>query len=122
MCWRPALVNVYAKQAWPFITAALAAAHVGDYSLIRAEADFFYGREEDGSYSPFTDATTRCALEQDYTRNVLPILESGRAFVEPVRPFLVEQRHVEFPGPFPIEPRGAYDGPFETRDSAPTTS
>ncbi len=118
-----ALVNVYAKQAWPFITAALAAAQAGDYSLIRAEADFFYGREEDGSYSPFTDRYYALgALEQDYTRNVLAYLEAGEHSWNLFDHFWLNSGYVELPwGLFPIEPRGAYDGPFETRDSAPTT-
>ena len=34
-------LNIYAKQAWPFLAGDLAAAQAGDLSLIRQEVDFF---------------------------------------------------------------------------------
>ena len=118
-----ALINVYAKQAWPFITAALAAAEQGDYSLIRQEADFFYGLLEDGSYDPFTDRYFALgALEQDYTKNVFAYLEAGEHSWSLFDHFWLNSGYVELPwGLFPVEPRGAYYGPFQAAASAPTT-
>jgi pimeloyl-ACP methyl ester carboxylesterase len=118
-----ALINVYAKQAWPFITAALAAAAEGDYSLIRAEADFFYFLLEDGTYDPATDRYYALgALEQRYPRNLLVYLEAGEHSWNLFDHFWFNSGYVELPwGQFPVDPRGAYYGPFRAARSAPTT-
>jgi pimeloyl-ACP methyl ester carboxylesterase len=50
-----ALTDLYAKQFWPYIAAALAAAQAGDYAPIRGEADISYGRNPDGTYDPGLD-------------------------------------------------------------------
>jgi pimeloyl-ACP methyl ester carboxylesterase len=118
-----ALINLYAKQAWPFLTAALAAAEQGDYSLIRLEADLFYGVLDDGSYDPFTDRYFALgALEQDYPRNVFIYLEAGEHSWNLFDHFWFNSGYVELPwGLFPVDPRGAYYGPFRAAGAAPTT-
>ena len=121
-CSAAAFANVYAKQAWPFL-AALAAAQAGDFSLIRQEADFFYFLEEDGTYNPLTDRYFALgALEQRYTRDVFTYIEAGEHSWNLFDHFWMNSGYVELPwGLFPIKPRGAYYGPFEVRQSAPTT-
>jgi pimeloyl-ACP methyl ester carboxylesterase len=118
-----ALVNLYAKPAWPFLTAALAAAEAGDYSLIRQEVDFFYGLLEDGTYDPAGDRYYALgALEQSYPRNVFTYIEAGEHSWNLFDHFWYNSGYVELPwGLFPINPRGAYYGPFDNRRSAPTT-
>ena len=118
-----AAINVYAKQAWPFLAAALAAAQAGDYSLIRQEADFFYGRLENGTYDPGLDRYFALgALEQRYPRGVSPYVEAGEHSWNLFDHFWWNSGYVELPwGLFPIDPRGAYYGPFESSASAPTT-
>lgn len=118
-----ALGLIYAKQAWPFLAAALSAAQAGDYSVIRAEADAFYGLLEDGTYDPGGDRYYALgALEQRYPRNVFVYLEAGEHSWNLFDHFWWNSGYVELPyGLFPVDPRGAYYGPFENRDSAPTT-
>jgi pimeloyl-ACP methyl ester carboxylesterase len=50
-----AMLAMYAKQLWPFLVQALQEAHNGDGTTFRLLADFFYGRNDDGSYSPGGD-------------------------------------------------------------------
>jgi pimeloyl-ACP methyl ester carboxylesterase len=118
-----AAITLYAKQAWPVLAAALAAAQAGDYSLIRQLVDFFYGREEDGTYDPGLDRYFALgALEQRYPRNLSTYLEAGEHSWKLFDHFWWNSGYVELPwGLFPINPRGAYYGPFESSASAPTT-
>jgi pimeloyl-ACP methyl ester carboxylesterase len=46
---------MYAKQLWPLLVQALQEAHNGDGTTFRLLADFFYGRNDDGTYSPGGD-------------------------------------------------------------------
>jgi pimeloyl-ACP methyl ester carboxylesterase len=50
-----AVLAMYAKQLWPFLVQALQEAANGDGTTFRLLADFFYGRNDDGSYSPGGD-------------------------------------------------------------------
>ena len=116
-------LNIYAKQAWPFLAADLAAAQAGDLSLIRQEVDFFYGLLDDGSFDPFTDRYFALgAIEQRYPRNLFTYLEAGEHSWNLFDHFWWNSGYVELPyGLFPVHPRGAYYGPFENRRSSPTT-
>lgn len=113
----------HAKQAWPFLAADLAAAQAGNLSLIRQEVDFFYGLLDDGSFDPFTDRYFALgALEQRYPRNLFTYLEAGEHSWNLFDHFWWNSGYVELPyGLFPVDPRGAYYGPFENRRSSPTT-
>jgi pimeloyl-ACP methyl ester carboxylesterase len=117
------LVNLYSKYSWPFLTAALAAAQAGDYSLIRKEADSCYGLIEDDTYDPIADRYFALgALEQRYGHNLLDYLEAGEHSWNLFDHFWWNSGYVELPyGLFPINPRGAYYGPFDNPNSAPTT-
>jgi pimeloyl-ACP methyl ester carboxylesterase len=118
-----AVLNIYAKQAWPFLAADLAAAQAGNLSLIRQEVDFFYGLLDDGSFDPFTDRYFALgALEQRYPRNLFTYLEAGEHSWNLFDHFWWNSGYVELPyGLFPVDPRGAYYGPFENRRSSSTT-
>jgi pimeloyl-ACP methyl ester carboxylesterase len=50
-----ATLAMYAKQLWPLLVQALQEAHNGDGTTFRLLADFFYGRNDDGTYSPGGD-------------------------------------------------------------------
>src|SRR4051812_21260055 len=73
-----AVQMVYAKQLWPLLALALEMAQGGDGTGIRAIADFFYGRNPNGSYDPFSDrffAITAADLR--YPRTVDPFITAG---------------------------------------------
>ena len=62
------------------------------------------------------------ALEQRYTRDVFTYIEAGEHSWNLFDHFWLNSGYVELPwGLFPIKPKGAYYGPFEVRQSAPTT-
>ena len=50
-----AVLAMYAKQLWPLLVEALQEAHNGDGTTFRLLADFFFGRNDDGTYSPGGD-------------------------------------------------------------------
>ena len=118
-----AIINIYAKQAWPFLVDALAAAQAGDYSLLRQEADFFYGRLPDGSYDPGLDRYfTIGALEQRYTSDIRTYLDAGRHSWGMFDHAWWNTGYVDLAwGLYPVRPRGVYRGPFRASDSARTT-
>jgi hypothetical protein len=60
-----AVIDIYAKQFWPYLAVALAAAEAGDYSVIRGEAVAACAREPGGA-APAREAGagTRAALIQ----------------------------------------------------------
>jgi pimeloyl-ACP methyl ester carboxylesterase len=115
--------DLYAKQFWPYIARALAAAEAGDYSLIRAEADIFYGRNPDGTSDPLTDRYfTLGALEQRYPHDVSTYIEAGEDSWGMFDHSWLNNGYVELPwGLWPVEPRGVYYGPFHAKSAAPTT-
>jgi pimeloyl-ACP methyl ester carboxylesterase len=118
-----AIIAIYAKQNWPFLAEALAAAHAGDDSLLRQLTDAFYGRRPDGSYDPFTDRYfTIGAVEQRYTSNIQTYLDAGRHSWGLFDHAWWNAGYVELPyGLYPVRPRGVYRGPFRASASAPTT-
>jgi pimeloyl-ACP methyl ester carboxylesterase len=115
--------DLYAKQFWPYIARALAAAEAGDYSPIRAEADAFYGRNSDGTYDPVSDRYFALgALEQRYPHDVNAYIEAGEDSWAMFDHSWLNSGYVELPwGLWPVEPRGVYYGPFHAKPSAPTT-
>jgi len=50
-----AALAMYAKQFWPVLVEALQEAHNGDGTTFRSLADSFFGRNDDGTYSPGGD-------------------------------------------------------------------
>jgi pimeloyl-ACP methyl ester carboxylesterase len=118
-----AIVAMYAKQTWPVLAQALAAAQAGDYSVLRALADAFYFRLPDGSYDPSLDRYfTIGALEQRYPSDIRTYLDAGRHSWGLFDHIWWNSGYVELPyGLYPVRPRGVYYGPFRARESAPTT-
>ena len=118
-----ALTDLYAKQFWPYLAAALAAAEAGDYSVIRGEADISYGRNPDGTYDPGLDRYfTIGALEQRYPSDVDSFVAAGEHSWALFDHFWWNSGYVELPwGLWPVRPRGVFYGPFEAKRSAPTT-
>ncbi|HET8756623.1 MAG TPA: alpha/beta hydrolase [Solirubrobacteraceae bacterium] len=119
-----AVIPMYAKQLWPLLAQALAAAQDGDGTLIRALTDeFFYGRDPDtGDYDPGSDRYfTLGAVEQRYTRDIGFYLDAGD---DAYGLFEHTYWNTGYPelnyGLWPIHDRDAYYGPFKASRSAPT--
>jgi hypothetical protein len=53
-----AMLGMYAKQLWPLLVEALQEAQGGDGTTFRLLSDFFYGRNDDGTFSPGTDRSS----------------------------------------------------------------
>jgi hypothetical protein len=115
---------LYAKQLWGLLGLSLAEAAAGDATFIRAEVDeFFWGREEDGSFSPsLSRYFTIGAAEQQYPRGDLQAFldrgaESWAAF--PHHWWNSGYAEISY-GLWPARDEDAYLGPFTVPESAPT--
>ncbi|MDX6719370.1 MAG: hypothetical protein QOJ63_1624 [Solirubrobacteraceae bacterium] len=116
--------EVYAKFLWPELASALAMLEHGDGAGIRAIMDNrFYSRNDDGSYGPSTDRYfLLSADEQDYPRTVGPFLDAGRQSYADYDHVFWNHGYTELNwGLYPIRAKDAYDGPFRTARSDPTT-
>ena len=115
---------MYAKQLWPLLAQALAAAQAGDGTLIRALTDeLFYGRDPDtGAFDPLGDRYfTIGAGEQRYRRDVGLYLDAGDHVWGMSDHFYWNAGYIELNyGLWPIHDRDAYYGPFRASRSAPT--
>jgi pimeloyl-ACP methyl ester carboxylesterase len=113
---------VYAKQYWPYIAQMLAAARNGDGTLIRYFTDFFYGRNDDGSYEPGTDRYYAIgAVEQRYVWDPGRYLQAGKTSYNSFDHFWFNNGYAEIPYPLlGVRPNGAYNGPFQIPASANT--
>ena len=119
----------YAKQLWPLFADALRQAQSGDGTGLRQLADFFYGRNPDGTYDPITDRYFLItALDQNY-QHVRANEQEGD------NPYITAGNHswglfdhtwwnagyVELNyGLFDVQPNDVYRGPFKASPSAPT--
>jgi pimeloyl-ACP methyl ester carboxylesterase len=117
------ITDVYAKQFWPYLAAALAAAQSGDYAPIRGEADISYGLNPDGTYDPANDRYFAIgALEQRYPSDVNTFIEAGEHSWAMFDHVWWTSGYVELPwGLWPVKPKGVFYGPFQAKKSAPTT-
>ena len=115
--------EVYSPYAWDELRDALVLLQGGDGAGIRAIADGFFGREDDGSYSPGTDRYfLLSADEQHYPRGIQPFLKAGRSSYQDYDYAYWNHGYAELNwGLYPIRARDAFDGPFRTAKSAPTT-
>jgi pimeloyl-ACP methyl ester carboxylesterase len=121
---RASLVQeVYSLGAWPELADALVALEAGDGNGIRAIADGFWGRNEDGSYSPGTDRYfLLSADEQNYPRRIEPYLRAGKASYQNYDYAFWNHGYSELAwGLYPVRARDKYDGPFRTSRHDPTT-
>jgi pimeloyl-ACP methyl ester carboxylesterase len=115
--------EVYSIYAWDELRDALVQLEAGDGAGIRTIADGFYGRNEDGSFSPGTDRYfLLSADEQNYPRGIEPYLKAGKSAYQDYDYAFWNHGYAELNwGLYPIRARDKYDGPFRTRNGDPTT-
>jgi pimeloyl-ACP methyl ester carboxylesterase len=113
--------ETYAKEFWPELGQALAMAQHGDGSLIRALVDAFYGRNDDGTYSPGNDRYfTIGATEQRYPNNVPFYLDRGDEAWGTFDHVYWNNGYVELNyGLWPHRDKDAFAGPFRVRGATP---
>jgi pimeloyl-ACP methyl ester carboxylesterase len=116
-----AIAETYAKEFWPELGQALAMAQHGDGSLIRAIVDSFYGRNDDGTYSPGNDRYfTIGATEQRYPNNVPFYLDRGDEAWGTFHHAYWNNGYVELNyGLWPHRDKDAFAGPFRVRGATP---
>lgn len=115
--------DVYAKFLWPQLAAALAQLAQGDGSGIRTIADGFYGRRDDGTYEPGTDRYfLLSADEQHYPQDPAPFVAAGAQSYRDYDHAFWNHGYSELAwGLYPVRALDAFDGPFRTVSSDPTT-
>jgi pimeloyl-ACP methyl ester carboxylesterase len=114
--------DLYAKELWPEMGAALAEAKHGDATLIREIVDSDYGRNPDGSYSNGLDLYfTIGASEQRYPANKQFYFDRGDEAWGQYDHFWLNNGYVELNyGLWPSHDTDAFDGPFKVPSSAQT--
>jgi pimeloyl-ACP methyl ester carboxylesterase len=119
----------YAKQLWPFLADALRQAQSGDGTGLRQLADFFYGRNPDGTYDPVTDLYFLItALDQSYQHvradevdDDNPYITAGNNSWGLFDHTWWNTGYVELNyGLFDVQPNDVFRGPFKASSSAPT--
>ncbi|MBB3084239.1 alpha/beta hydrolase [Geodermatophilus sabuli] len=116
------LGQLYAKRRWGTLAAALAQAAAGDGSAVRAIVDGWYGRRDDGSYSPGLDRYfTIGASEQRYPRGDLEVyLDRGAESWASFPHFWSNSGYAEINyGLWPVSDEDAFAGPFTVPASSP---
>ncbi|MEA2127852.1 MAG: hypothetical protein QOJ85_743 [Solirubrobacteraceae bacterium] len=115
--------DMYAKFLWPELASALAQLSQGDGAGIRAITDDFYGRNDDGSYSPGTDRYfLLSAGEQHYPHDTQPFLAAGRqSYFDYAHAFWNHGYSELSWGLYPVRALDTFDGPFRTSPDDPTT-
>src|SRR3954469_11385532 len=113
---------VYAKQLWPFLAQALAAAQAGNGTGIRIIDDFFYDKNPNGSFGPIADRYfTLTADEQNYPSDVNTFMSAGAHSWGLFDHAWWNSGYSELPwGLYPVRARDAFDGPFDVPDTSPT--
>ena len=86
-----AIGTLYSKFAWTDLAVALNALAAGDGTRIRALANDFYGRRDDGTYDPGPDRYLALSAEQRYGGDLRTYLDARRGVLGGVRPLLVER-------------------------------
>jgi pimeloyl-ACP methyl ester carboxylesterase len=124
-----AVLAMYAKQFWPFLVQALQEAANGDGTTFRLLADFFYGRNDDGSYSPGGDRYFLItAADQVYAkihghnnRGADLYFNAGNHSWGLFHHAWWNAGYVELNyGLYNVRPNDVYRGPFRASDSSPT--
>jgi pimeloyl-ACP methyl ester carboxylesterase len=115
-------VALYNKRNWPTLAQALQNADTGSPDLMRALADAFYGRNDDGSYDPAGDRYfTIGATEQRYPRQLRSYLRAGAQSWDQHEHFSFNNGYNELNyGLWPAHDRDAFDGPWRLPGSATT--
>ncbi len=115
--------DMYSIFAWDELRDALVMLEAGDGAGIRAIADGFFGRNEDGSFDPGSDRYfLLSADEQNYPRRVEPFLQAGKASYQDYDYAFWNHGYTELNwGLYPVRARDKFDGPFRTSRRDPTT-
>lgn len=114
--------DLYAKQLWPEISAALDQASRGNGTLLRIIADAGYGRRKDGSYSPDGDRYFMIGgAEQRWPREPEPYESAGAAAFAKTRDFIFNTGYslLDY-SRFTPRDEDAFLGPFTLAAAAPT--
>jgi pimeloyl-ACP methyl ester carboxylesterase len=115
---------LYAKQRWGLLGQALAEAAAGDGTLFRTVVDvLFWGREDDGSFSPSGDLYFAIgASEQQYPEGDLDsFLDRGAESWASFPHFWWNTGYAEISyGLWPARDEDAFTGPFSIPESSPT--
>jgi len=117
-----AALAMYAKQLWPFLANALQEAQAGDGTGFRQLADFFYGRNSDGSYDPASDRYFLItATDQRYQRGVDQYLDAGDHSWGLFDHAWWNTGYTEVNyGLYDVKANDVYRGPFRASNNAPT--
>jgi pimeloyl-ACP methyl ester carboxylesterase len=117
-----AALAMYAKQLWPLLVQALQEAKAGDGTTFRLLADAFYGRNDDGTYSPGNDRYFLItAADQRYEHAVQPYLDAGNHSWGLFDHTWWNAGYVELNyGLYDVRANDVYRGPFRASGSAPT--
>jgi pimeloyl-ACP methyl ester carboxylesterase len=117
-------IMMYAKELWPTWAQALAAAKVGDGTIVRAIVDeLFYGRDPDtGEYDPASDRFFAIyGAEARWPTDIGTYLREGDQAWGMFDHFYANHGYSELNfGLWPATARDTYEGPFRVKDSAPT--
>jgi pimeloyl-ACP methyl ester carboxylesterase len=112
---------LYARQSWPFLGQALAAAEAGDGSALQLASDGFVGRDEAGRYLQWVDAFAAIvAVDRDYPRAIPRFAEAAAVARRQAPTFGALNIWSGLPaGLWAAEPAERFDGPFTWRSSGP---
>ena len=115
-------LGMYAKQFWPQLAQALAAAAAGDGTGIRDLADSFWGNNGDGTFDPASDRYFMIgAIEQKYPTDVQNFLDAGDNAWGMFQYSYWNTGYVELNyGLWPIHAKDVFRGPFKASKSSPT--
>jgi pimeloyl-ACP methyl ester carboxylesterase len=117
-----AVLAMYAKQLWPLLATALQQAQAGDGTGFRLLADFFYGRNPDGTYDPGLDRYFLItAADQRYTHAIDPYLSAGNHSWGLFEHAWWNAGYIELNyGLYDFRANSVYRGPFKASPKAPT--
>jgi len=117
------LIAMYNKLNWPFLAQALAAATAGDGSVVQLLSDFFYARNPDGTFDPITDrffAITGTELQ--FPNDINALFKVGADDFDLFDHAWWNSGYADIAQAlWPIDPVGAFLGPFSAPKDAPAT-
>jgi len=113
--------TLYSKFAWTDLAVALNALAAGDGTGIRALANSFYGRRDDGTYDPLGDRYLALSAEQRYGGDLQTYLDAGEESWAAFDHSWWNAGYVElYWRAIPARAQGAFYGPFTVPASANT--
>lgn len=109
------------KASWPLLAGGLLQAERGRGTVLRALADQYWGISAEGGYDGFWDRNlVISALDQRFPRRLDAYTGAARHSDAMFPHFGWSSGYLELPwGLYPIQPRGAYKGPFHMPAASP---